>query len=331
MKRALRLFAIVLVLVGAALVFRGVDAHALGAALREVAWPTLGAALALNFVALALQGARWQALLRPVGDARFVPTTLALLSGFAASLVLPARGGELVRVEALARRSAVPRATLLGSLAADHLVNGVALLAPMTALVFVGGLPLWTRRAAAIGVPAVLALGAAAWALATHGAGLSDPSARGPQGRGRRAATAWRARLFALRAGLAGVRRPRALAVSTAWALAAWGVEVLVTHLTMLACGVDVGYAGAIVVLLAVNFALLAPAPPANLGSFEVGAVLALGSLGVERDRALAVALVFHALHMLPVSVAGAAVWLGYFRRQPIAASSESAGSRRWA
>jgi uncharacterized membrane protein YbhN (UPF0104 family) len=57
---------------------------------------------------------------------------------------------------------------------------------------------------------------------------------------------------------------------------------------------------------MAVNLALVVPfAPPANLGSLEVGATLALMESGVPKERALAFALVYHLLQVIPIGFAG--------------------------
>jgi uncharacterized membrane protein YbhN (UPF0104 family) len=61
-----------------------------------------------------------------------------------------------------------------------------------------------------------------------------------------------------------------------------------------------------LLVLMAVNLALVVPfAPPANLGSLEVGATLALMESGVPKERALAFALVYHLLQVIPIGFAG--------------------------
>jgi uncharacterized membrane protein YbhN (UPF0104 family) len=54
-----------------------------------------------------------------------------------------------------------------------------------------------------------------------------------------------------------------------------------------------------------VNLALAAPAPPANLGTFEIGAAMALMALGEPADSAAAFALGYHALLLLPMLVGG--------------------------
>jgi uncharacterized membrane protein YbhN (UPF0104 family) len=58
-------------------------------------------------------------------------------------------------------------------------------------------------------------------------------------------------------------------------------------------------------VLLSINLALLLPSTPANLGVLEAGAVLALTASGVGAELALAFALLYHAVHLVPGTVLG--------------------------
>jgi len=59
-------------------------------------------------------------------------------------------------------------------------------------------------------------------------------------------------------------------------------------------------------VLVAVNLALAVPfAPPGNLGTLELGATLALVEFGVPKERALAFALCYHFLQVIPVGIIG--------------------------
>jgi len=65
----------------------------------------LGLALATMFVNLAIRAVRWQYLLEPLGATNFANAFRATAVGFAASAVLPARAGEVIRPYFLARQA----------------------------------------------------------------------------------------------------------------------------------------------------------------------------------------------------------------------------------
>ena len=65
----------------------------------------LALSLATMFVNLAIRALRWQYLLEPLGHTSFMNSFRATAVGFAASSVLPARAGEVIRPYFLARQA----------------------------------------------------------------------------------------------------------------------------------------------------------------------------------------------------------------------------------
>jgi uncharacterized protein (TIRG00374 family) len=91
--------------------------------------------------------------------------------------------------------------------------------------------------------------------------------------------------------------------------LAAWFLETSVVYFTLYAFHVRVTPGDALLVLVAINMAMVVPfAPPGNFGTVEVGATLALMELGVPKEQAVAFALVYHLLQVIPIGVSGLAL-----------------------
>src|SRR5438309_6863906 len=65
----------------------------------------LALSLATMIVNLAIRALRWQFLLEPLGHISFMNSFRATAVGFAASSVLPARAGEVIRPYFLARQT----------------------------------------------------------------------------------------------------------------------------------------------------------------------------------------------------------------------------------
>src|SRR4051812_18332189 len=65
----------------------------------------LALSLASMFVNLWIRALRWQYLLEPLGETTFATAFRATTVGFAASAVLPARAGEVIRPYFLARQT----------------------------------------------------------------------------------------------------------------------------------------------------------------------------------------------------------------------------------
>jgi uncharacterized protein (TIRG00374 family) len=280
-------------------------------AFHDVAWAPLWGALAtakpgwiavaalVNLGAVALQAVRWLALLRPLTRlATFGSAFKSLMIGFAFSTVLPARAGELARMQSLSRRTGLPQASVLGSIVLDHLVNGAGLLLGLALLPFFFDVPLWIRSGAFATAALFTAVGTLVFVLrntSTHSVA-----------RGRFLPVKLAGFLAMAREGLGATRRPRALSLSATASLGSWTLELGVTAIAMRAVGLQLPFSAVVLVLLAVNLALAVPlAPPGNIGTIEVGAILALLGFGVAKEQALAFAIVYHLLQVVPIGILG--------------------------
>lgn len=86
----------------------------------EVAFRALGAGpllvgIAGGYGVVGLQSLRWWVITRPVLRVRYREAFGAMLVGGALNALLPARAGNLLRVQCLAERARVSRATLYGT------------------------------------------------------------------------------------------------------------------------------------------------------------------------------------------------------------------------
>ena len=101
------------------------------------------------------------------------------------------------------------------------------------------------------------------------------------------------------------MRRPKAFAQAVAIATASWGVQGLMVWLCLSSQSLHLPVLAAFIVLMAVNVGVIAPAAPGSVGTFEFAAVVVLGFLGVDKTQALAFALVYHMVQLIPTVLAG--------------------------
>ncbi len=265
-------------------------------------WITLAAAV--NLGAVYAMAGRWRALLRPLAPrVSQLEAFKAMVMGFAVSVVVPARAGELARAEWLGRRTGLPRASILGSIVLDHLVNAFGMFVGLGALPLLLPLPGWLHSAIWVAVVVFATAGSVVFLLRPK-AGLPAPeAARPPGGRVSGAVADFLARV---RLGLTALRDRRALARSAAASLLAWLLEMHVVFFTLRAFDIHVPVGCSLLVLMAVNLAMIVPfAPPGNFGTIEVGATLALMEAGVPKEHALVFALAYHFLQVIPLTLGG--------------------------
>ena len=112
----------------------------------------LALALASTFANLAIRALRWKFLLEPLGPTSFASAFRATTVGFAASAVLPARAGEVIRPYFLARQAPLEqqgRMTATGAFATiilERLLDIVTVLLMLASFVFVFGRDLANGR-----------------------------------------------------------------------------------------------------------------------------------------------------------------------------------------
>jgi uncharacterized protein (TIRG00374 family) len=303
--------------------------------LHDISWSRLAAELGranplwiafasgVYMVAVYAMARRWREVLRPlVPLVSQAEAFKAMVVGFAASIVVPARGGELARAEWLGWRMSLPRATILGSILLDHLVAAAGLFTGVALLPFLLDLPTWLDSGIwlALGIFAVV-LGVVV--VFRPRAGM--PALGGtslPRGRVVAAVAGFLARA---RLGLTAMGDRRALARAYGASLAAWFLETSVVFFTLYAFHIHVTPGDALLVLVAINMAMVVPfAPPGNVGTVELGATLALMELGVPKEQAVAFAFVYHLLQVIPIGVSGLALASRSLLPAPVPQSTRS-------
>jgi glycosyltransferase 2 family protein len=128
-----------------ALFLNNVDLWRVLAAIMRAQPEWLALSIATMLVNLAIRALRWQYLLEPLGHTTFMSSFRATAVGFAASSVLPARAGEVIRPYFLARQAPADqrgRMTATGAFATiilERLLDMVTVLILLASFVFVFG------------------------------------------------------------------------------------------------------------------------------------------------------------------------------------------------
>ncbi len=288
---ALRVLVIAAVVAGLAFFIRGLDAAKLAEALGSARlWP-LALAAVLNFGCLWGKAVSWRLMLAPknlVPVGRLFRYTIA---AFAASAIAPARAGEVLRVWTLKRRDGVPVADTVAVALAEKLLDGTSMLilvAPLPWLV--SGLPSWVERSIVVCAAVALAAFAGLYiALAVVGAGEGT-------------ARSWLQRFVT---GMHVLRSPARLFSTLAILIGVWLIDLAMVTLVLYAVGIDLPIGAGLLILFTVNLTIMLPSTPAQVGALEVGALAALDLLHVPHEPALAFALLYHVIQVVPLLAVG--------------------------
>lgn len=287
-------------------VLRDVDLGAAWATIRtaDPAWLVLG--LACLSADVLLRAVRWQRLILPIQRVRYVPILGYLLVGYLANNVLPARLGELVRSHYLGDRERISRASTLGTVVVERVVD----IAVVVAIAAVAILVLNVRGV----VASAILVGLAITGLLIVGLAVGIAAHRLPgANRLGHLVERWPSAVDAarkLRDGLAVAGRPRTLAEALVLSVAAWGATVVAFAAIGQAIGLHLLVGEASLLAAGVALATAIPSGPGYLGTYELAAVKIAVSLGRPTDQAFALALLAHASVLILTSVTGAIAFL---------------------
>jgi uncharacterized protein (TIRG00374 family) len=311
-------FGLTVSLISLAIVFSQVDVKESAQILRTASWSWILVMLLFQAADVLLRALRWQRLVWPIKQVSFPPMLGYLLIGYLANNILPARLGELVRCHYLGDREGVSRATTLGTVVVERVVDTavVVVIASVAILVLhVRGL-----------VASAVLVGLAVTALLVFGLAVGLAAHRLP---GAERVVAWaerwpRVREAAgrLRGGLAVAGRPRTLAEALFLSFLAWGATVVAFAAAAQALNVQLTTAQASLLAAGVALASAIPAGPSNLGTFDLAAVEIAATFGIDRETALALALLAHLSILITTSIGGAVslLVLGWKPSQPVSA-----------
>jgi uncharacterized protein (TIRG00374 family) len=283
-----------------ALLTRGVRWSDVRLCLRDARPALLVAVVGLNALMMAAKAARLRVLLFP-GDATLGACFRALLTSSALNNVLPLRGGDVARLWMLERSANVTKTAAIAASVLERLFDIGAL-----ALLAVGAsLCLPSQRWALFAAPVVLA-GTVCLLVALRKVGRS----LGPLNLADRPAhSGWRAKLsqisFRLAHGTAILNRSSLVATAVGLSLAAWAVETTMVITCGKALGLSISTPLAVITLLGINLALALPSTPSNAGPFEASAVAVLTLASLAKPTAVAFALVYHVVQVVPVTLLG--------------------------
>ena len=269
------------------------EAPTLPSSSNEIAW--LAGALGLYVGATLLRCERWHRILHLTGvDAHRKDAYALTTVGYMGNNVLPARAGEMLRVVLLDKRTESGKRSLLGTVVAERLLDGIVL-AFIFIVVAYGALRGHVPRDKPLFVLGVLgALGVSAL-IAIQILRKRDAMVR--------------LREFARP--LAGA--PRALLSRGGVALLVatflvWAVEASVYLSVAHATSLDISGMGALYLVAFTNLVAMLPAGPGYVGTFDAAVVIAVKALGGTGSAAVSYLLMLRFVLFVPITVVGLVV-----------------------
>lgn len=315
MRNVIRTVVVIGLAVGLLAVFlRNADLDRVWSAVRSARADFLTLSLAATALTFVIRAERWQYLLGPLGSTRFSTVFRTTVIGFAASAVLPARAGEVIRPYLLARREGLSATAAFATILVERVLDLVAVLLLLAAFLLwfdpgveardsavfsairVGGLAMAPVALAAMLVMFFMAGHPDrlhAWVLGAE-AVLPARAAK---------VIAKLAQTFA--AGFAVVRRPERLVAALAWSIVLWISIAASIWAVSMAFGIAMPFTGSWLMLAPLVVGVAVPTPGAVGGFHEAYRLSATSFFGADNNTAVGAAIVLHAISVGPVTLAG--------------------------
>lgn len=297
-----------------ALFLRNADLDRVWASFASARLDLLLLSLTLNLLTFVVRAERWQYLLAPLGKTRFSTVFRTTVIGFAASALLPARAGEVIRPYLLARREGLSAAAAFATILVERILDLVAVLVLMATFLIwfdpgleardsavfsairLGGLVM-----APIAVAALLVM----FFMAGHPDRLHAWLLKAEAILPARIATAIATLAKTFAEGFAVVRRPERLVAAMAWSLVLWAMIASGIWTLSLGFGIAMPFFGSWLMLAPLVVGVAVPTPGGVGGFHEAYRIGATSFFGADNDVAVAAAIVLHAFSVVPVSVVG--------------------------
>src|SRR2546423_1886397 len=265
-------------------------------------------------LSLVIRALRWQYLLEPLGRASFANAFRATAVGFAASTILPARAGEVIRPYFLARHENMTATGAFATIILERVLDVLTVLVLLALFVFVFDRGIGAKNPTAFAAmkwAGVTALAASMFALVVMFVLAGDP------GRVARWMTRVEQTVPSTLAGLIGrvaekfsrglgaVRRPGRLFVALVWSFPLWLTIAAGLWAVSIAFGINVPFTGSFLLMALLVIGVAVPTPGA-IGGFH--AMYRLGAtefFGASNSAAVGAAIIAHLFSVGPALLFG--------------------------
>ncbi|MBI2374935.1 MAG: flippase-like domain-containing protein [Deltaproteobacteria bacterium] len=299
----------------AALLLRGVSLEEVGAELGRVDLRVLALAIPIRGLGLAVQTLRARLLISPISSIGLGRVFRSVLVGIVGNHVLPFRIGELLRISYVARHGRVAATSCLAVAGIERMLDLATLLAIGFGAVALAAVSLpFARSLVAVAVGLVIG-GGALVLVARRPARTAPTSDEGGGTASGRLLGFVRAKARRFEAGLRVVSDPRRVVAAIGLSIVFWMASALGIQVWIWSFGIELPWYAPGIVLLFLAFGSALPATPGFIGTYHYFVASAFGVLGISAAQAASVAVVGHAIAIVPVTVFGICVLFADFLR----------------
>lgn len=292
-------------------VFHDVNFPLLKKEFSDIRWPLAFLGMIVDVGRYVTQSVRWNLLLRSLGKISVAKTFQALYAGIFLNLVFPLRIGEIARAYLASRYCCVRFPSIVSSLFAEYLFDGIWLALAIGVIAMFVPLPKEVVGSARV-LGAVILLALCLFlvllfykkrlTLSKNFVNRSGVFSVKP---------VYDIFLFfhRIRNGLQTIGRSRFFLLSFAISCIDLGFHLLAFWIVMVAYGIHLPFFSAAAVLLFVFVGVIIPNAPSNVGTFQFLCVVGLMAMGIDKTQASGFSVLVFVMVNIPQVIIG---WLAF-------------------
>lgn len=297
-------------------VFKDCNFAEIGSTLKEADFLCLVPIAALIFLDFCLRASRWGVLFENPGHLKWKNLFVSMMIGYLANNMLPARGGELIRIWILGKREKLPKSTVLATIMVEKVADLLVILLLLAFLLFFFPLPVWLQG---VGVVA-----GGCCVLAVLLVSLRKINGLRLLARILRLLKFLPAHIMkivrnigkAFVAGVSGIFNGKNSLSFVIYTALIWVCEVLITFLLAQSFHLPLSFMESLFLIVVIGISSMIPSSPGAIGTFEFFGISTLSMIGIKGSGAQAFVFIYHTLNLLSTSFIGAACTGAYYLQE---------------
>ena len=287
------------------LALRNVSYEKLALSLQSANYIYLIPSILLSILTMWLRAIRWRYLLEPIKRIKNHSLFSAVMIGFMANNVLPARIGEFVRAYAVGRKENLSKSLSLATILVERIFDGFTLLAFLLGILIFFPVPDWLKKAgisafvfyALIIVFLVLLKRYKENMLKFLNYILSPIS--------KRLSHKTDEILISFIAGFDVLKGKKQIALILFYSFSIWTIYAVLTLLVFISFNFNLPVYAPFLLTVILTFGVMIPSSPGYVGTYQYFCIMGLALWGIKESDALGFSLVYHASQYVPVTSLG--------------------------
>ncbi|MFH1654779.1 MAG: lysylphosphatidylglycerol synthase transmembrane domain-containing protein [Pseudomonadota bacterium] len=246
-------------------------------------------AILFNFIVIGVKSLRFKWLIKVGDKLKFSKVLNATMISFAANNIFPMRGGELIRIQMLSENGKRSKLSLASISFLEKLFDAIGIVVLIPFLLLIPDKPVWLNKGAFIVI-----------AITAVFVGIS-----------------FFLKLFEKHAfikkltdGFKALHNAKDFFSNLVLTIISSILQILILQWMQMSLGIELPFWQTVLAFLAVNLAIMIPSAPSHLGTMEAGLLMIYSIFGLQKETALNIALMYHAVQFFPVTLTGLAVYL---------------------